>query len=79
MTCRAASSRWFLLLVHYPGHASYRVAADPDVVINLADVDPATPTDGGSSLTRRALRPRARKPVGSRNYERGPEVCAGWA
>jgi hypothetical protein len=43
-----ASSRWCLLLVHYPGHASHRVAADPDVVNNLADVDPATPADDGS-------------------------------
>jgi hypothetical protein len=36
------------LLVHYPGHSSHCVAADPDIAINLADVDPATPTDGGA-------------------------------
>ena len=52
VTCRAASFRWCLLLVHYPGHASHRVAADPDVVINLADVDPATPADDGSASDR---------------------------
>jgi hypothetical protein len=49
VTCRAASSQWCLLPVHYPGHASNRVAADPDVVINLADVDTTTPTDDGSA------------------------------
>ena len=36
------------LLVQYPSHSRHCVAADPEVAINLADVNPATPADGGS-------------------------------